>query len=62
MANYSTNEFRPGLKVMLDGDPCSRLVAAGLAASLAVARQSPSQVPTACCGGARARCAAVLER
>ncbi|MDG1818302.1 MAG: elongation factor P [Porticoccaceae bacterium] len=25
MANYSTNEFRPGLKVMLDGDPCSIL-------------------------------------
>lgn len=25
MANYSTNEFRPGLKVMLDGDPCSVL-------------------------------------
>lgn len=23
MAQYSTNEFRPGLKVMLDGDPCS---------------------------------------
>ena len=23
MANYSTNEFRLGLKVMLDGDPCS---------------------------------------
>ncbi|MGK2915126.1 MAG: elongation factor P [Porticoccaceae bacterium] len=23
MANYSTSEFRPGLKVMLDGDPCS---------------------------------------
>ena len=23
MANYSTNEFRGGLKVMLDGDPCS---------------------------------------
>lgn len=23
MANYSTNEFRSGLKVMLDGDPCS---------------------------------------
>ena len=22
MANFSTNEFRPGLKVMLDGDPC----------------------------------------
>ncbi|HBO96132.1 MAG TPA: elongation factor P, partial [Gammaproteobacteria bacterium] len=22
-ANYSTNEFRLGLKVMLDGDPCS---------------------------------------
>ena len=25
MATYSTNEFRPGLKVMLDGDPCSIL-------------------------------------
>ena len=25
MANYSTNEFRPGLKVMLEGDPCSIL-------------------------------------
>lgn len=25
MANYSTNEFRGGLKVMLDGDPCSIL-------------------------------------
>ena len=23
MASYSTNEFKPGLKVMLDGDPCS---------------------------------------
>lgn len=23
MANFSTNEFRSGLKVMLDGDPCS---------------------------------------
>ncbi len=23
MAQYSTNEFRPGLKVMLDGDPCN---------------------------------------
>lgn len=23
MANYSTNEFRGGLKVMLDGEPCS---------------------------------------
>ncbi|MDO4223169.1 MAG: elongation factor P [Acinetobacter sp.] len=23
MANYSTNEFKPGLKVMLDGNPCS---------------------------------------
>ena len=23
MANYSTNEFRSGLKVMLEGDPCS---------------------------------------
>mgnify|MGYP003630293868 FL=1 len=25
MATYSTNEFRPGLKVMLEGDPCSIL-------------------------------------
>jgi len=25
MATYSTNEFRGGLKVMLDGDPCSIL-------------------------------------
>ena len=25
MANYSTNDFRAGLKVMLDGDPCSIL-------------------------------------
>lgn len=25
MANFSTNEFRPGLKVMLDGEPCSIL-------------------------------------
>jgi len=25
MANYSTNEFKNGLKVMLDGDPCSIL-------------------------------------
>lgn len=25
MANYSTNEFKPGLKVMLDGEPCSIL-------------------------------------
>ena len=25
MANYSTNDFRSGLKVMLDGDPCSIL-------------------------------------
>jgi elongation factor P len=25
MANYSTNEFRAGLKVMLDGEPCSIL-------------------------------------
>lgn len=25
MAIYSTNEFKPGLKVMLDGDPCSIL-------------------------------------
>ncbi|MGB2517333.1 MAG: elongation factor P, partial [Pseudomonadales bacterium] len=23
MANYSTNEFKNGLKVMLEGDPCS---------------------------------------
>lgn len=23
MANYSTNEFRSGLKLMLDGDPCT---------------------------------------
>ncbi len=23
MATYNTNEFKPGLKVMLDGDPCS---------------------------------------
>lgn len=23
MANYSTNEFKGGLKIMLDGDPCS---------------------------------------
>ena len=25
MPNFSTNEFKPGLKVMLDGDPCSIL-------------------------------------
>ena len=25
MANYSTSEFRAGLKVMLDGEPCSIL-------------------------------------
>ncbi|MFV0278916.1 MAG: elongation factor P [Parahaliea sp.] len=25
MANYTTNEFRSGLKVMLDGDPCNIL-------------------------------------
>ena len=25
MTNYSTNEFRSGLKLMLDGDPCSIL-------------------------------------
>lgn len=25
MATHSTNEFKPGLKVMLDGDPCSIL-------------------------------------
>ena len=23
MATFSTNEFKPGLKVMLDGNPCS---------------------------------------
>ncbi|MCK5356111.1 MAG: elongation factor P, partial [Methyloprofundus sp.] len=23
MANYSTNEFKAGLKIMLDGDPCA---------------------------------------
>ncbi len=23
MASYSTNEFRSGLKIMLDGDPCA---------------------------------------
>jgi elongation factor P len=23
MATYSTNEFKSGLKVLLDGDPCS---------------------------------------
>ena len=23
MANYSTNEFKQGLKVLLEGDPCS---------------------------------------
>jgi len=23
MANYSTNDFKPGLKVMLDSNPCS---------------------------------------
>ena len=23
MANYSTNDFKQGLKVMLDGNPCS---------------------------------------
>lgn len=23
MASYSTNEFRGGLKILLDGDPCS---------------------------------------
>ena len=23
MANYSSNEFKPGLKVMLEGDPCA---------------------------------------
>ena len=26
MANYSTNEFKNGLKVMLEGDPCSIVV------------------------------------
>ena len=25
MPNFSTNEFKPGLKVMLDGEPCSIL-------------------------------------
>lgn len=25
MANFSTNEFKPGLKVLLDGDPCTIL-------------------------------------
>jgi elongation factor P len=25
MANFSTNEFKPGLKVLLEGDPCSIL-------------------------------------
>lgn len=25
MAHYSTNEFKPGLKVLLDGEPCSIL-------------------------------------
>lgn len=25
MATFSTNEFKPGLKVMIDGDPCSIL-------------------------------------
>ena len=25
MASYSTNEFRSGLKVLLDGDPCIML-------------------------------------
>ena len=25
MASFSTNEFKPGLKVILDGDPCSIL-------------------------------------
>jgi elongation factor P len=25
MATYSTNEFRSGMKVMLDGDPCNIL-------------------------------------
>ena len=23
MASYSTNEFKGGLKIMLDGDPCA---------------------------------------
>ena len=27
MASYSTNEFRPGLKVLLEGDPCVMLEA-----------------------------------
>jgi elongation factor P len=25
MANYSTNEFKGGLKIMMDGEPCSIL-------------------------------------
>ncbi|VAW94760.1 Translation elongation factor P, partial [hydrothermal vent metagenome] len=25
MANYSTNEFRSGLKVMIDNDPCAMI-------------------------------------
>ena len=25
MPNFSTNEFKPGLKVMLDSEPCSIL-------------------------------------
>ncbi|MEC7560163.1 MAG: elongation factor P, partial [Pseudomonadota bacterium] len=25
MANYSTNEFKSGLKLMLEGDPCTIL-------------------------------------
>ena len=25
MANYSTNEFKGGLKIMLDGEPCNIL-------------------------------------
>lgn len=25
MASYSTNQFRPGLKIMVDGDPCNIL-------------------------------------
>ena len=27
MATYSTNEFRPGLKVLLEGEPCVLLEA-----------------------------------
>ena len=25
MVNVSTNEFKPGLKILLDGDPCAIL-------------------------------------